>query len=93
MYLIIIPEGDNTLSSQSSIEMVCKILAGVNTTKTKEHIVFQRRRKRRGGRGGGGGSCLSNDQKFQSHYFITSKFVEGVVCQVNKAVFQPSKNK
>ena len=64
MYLIIIPEGDNTLSSQSSIEMVCKILAGVNTTKTKEHIVFQRRRKRRGGGGGGGGgSCLSGHRR------------------------------
>ena len=40
--------------------MVCKILAGVNTTKTKEHIVFQRRRKRRGG---GGGSCLSGHRR------------------------------
>ena len=40
--------------------MVCKILAGVITAKTKEHIVFQRRRRRRkGGGGGGGGSCLS----------------------------------
>ena len=47
--------------SQSNLEMVCKILAGVNSAKTKEHIVFQRRRRR--GRGGGGGSCLSGHRR------------------------------
>ena len=65
---LIILKSDNTFLFQGSIKMICEILAGVNTAKIDEHMVFPSRARRRRRRRrwwwwwswrGGGGSCLS----------------------------------
>ena len=58
--------------------MVCKILAGVNTTKTKEDIVFPRRRRRRRKAGCLSGHGRSWKQLFprKNHQCSAAKKVE-----------------